>query len=161
KESLRLSIRTNAEDEHRRAVRQLEERVGRHHETAARLVAPPLPGNSLQLRPAAGLELAGALHHPPITPPPHPLHPLPPLPPLPHGRLLGRDGAGGAPRRGAVIGRPSPGSAVGAEPQLGGAEDRDPPVARPRKADEVPDELIERARVANRVAGDDRDTADD
>ena len=50
---------------------------------------------------------------------------------------------------------------VAVEARLGCAEDRDPPVARVGEGDEAVDEVRELLGRADRVAGDDRDAADD
>ena len=50
---------------------------------------------------------------------------------------------------------------VDRQPPLGGAEDRDPPVALTRVGDEAPDELRPAIRRSDGIARDDRDAADD
>ena len=153
----RRSIRCAPDDEERMLVLQPEERVERHDEAPLRLVAPPQVREVLELTPELDVDLARPQRFHAKTGALEPVHRLPDLPDraafererrgLDHGLV-------------AVVERMQSVRGVHPERPFRRAEDRDAPPARVGEPHEASDQPRKAVRRPDRIAGDDRHTAD-
>src|SRR5207244_3512258 len=123
-EALRPPVRVPADDEERLVVAEPEERVECHHESALGRVAAPALRDCLELRPQAGIELAGTQDLRVITGALEPVHRLPHLADRP---ALERERRRVDHRLVAVVEGVQPVLAVDAERALRDAEHSDAP----------------------------------